>query len=56
MGNNFARISGANDTIQLYELQLSFSNFLEADFNLDGSVDELDLLIWQAAYGFHFSR
>ena len=49
-GDYFARISGANDTVQLYELQLSLSNFLEADFNMDGTVDELDLLVWQSAY------
>ncbi len=53
-GQYFARIVGADDTIQLYELELTIANaitFLEADFNTDGNVDDQDLAIWQAAFG-----
>jgi endonuclease/exonuclease/phosphatase family metal-dependent hydrolase len=37
----------------LYEFPINFSviDFLEADFNRDGNVDEFDLAEWQAAYG-----
>jgi len=52
-GQYFARVTGGDDTIQLYELELTIANaiiFLEADFNTDGNVDDLDLAIWQAAF------
>jgi len=53
-GEYFVRITGADDTIQLYELELSIMSaitFLAADFDTDGDVDGADLSIWEAALG-----
>lgn len=52
-GEYFARVTGAADTIQLYQLDLSVSPevFLEADFNEDSNVDQADLAIFLASYG-----
>ncbi len=53
-GEYFVRITGGDDTIQLYELELSISSpviFLAADFDMDGDVDDADLATWQAAFG-----
>lgn len=52
-GEYFARVTGAADTIQLYELELSLApvSFEEADFNEDTSVDGTDLTILQASFG-----
>ena len=53
-GEYFARITGADDTIQLYELELEITSplvFDAADFDTDGDVDDADLAIWQAAFG-----
>lgn len=50
-GQYYARITGAQDTIQLYELELSAVDFFEADFDTDGDVDYADLGIWELAYG-----
>ena len=38
-GTYYARIDGADDTIQLYELSLSVAALLPGDFNFDGVVD-----------------
>ena len=52
-GSYFARITGADDTIQLYSLGLSVTAtvFLSADFNTDRFVDGTDLTLWQANIG-----
>ncbi|MGI9457877.1 MAG: pre-peptidase C-terminal domain-containing protein, partial [Aeoliella sp.] len=53
-GQYFARITGGDDTIQLYELELSITSsfsFLPADFDTDGDVDSVDLGIWETSYG-----
>ena len=52
-GEYFARVTGADDTIQLYQLDLSVNSppFLEADFNEDYLVDSTDLTILEAALG-----
>ena len=53
-GEYFVRITGGDDTIQLYELELSISSpviFLAADFDMDGDMDNTDLATWQAAFG-----
>jgi serralysin len=53
-GTYFARITGAEDRVQLYELALSaVSLVVEAtgDFNADGRVDGADFLLWQASLG-----
>lgn len=52
-GQYYARVTGLDDTIQLYELELAVSalTFVEADFDTDGDVDHVDLGIWEAAYG-----
>lgn len=51
-GQYYAQIiSGPEDTIQLYELELSVINFYTADFDEDGDVDDNDLGIWELAYG-----
>lgn len=52
-GQYYARITGAADTIQLYQLDLSINpiSFQEADFNLDSTVDSADLTILRASLG-----
>lgn len=52
-GSYFAEVTGADDTIQLYELDLSVTAmvFLSADFNTDSAVDSNDLLLWKSALG-----
>ena len=53
-GEYFVRVTGGDDTIQLYELELSITStltFLAADFDMDGDVDNTDLATWQAAFG-----
>lgn len=52
-GQYFARVTGLDDTIQLYELELAVDAliFAEADFDTDGDVDGVDLGIWESAYG-----
>ena len=53
-GEYFVRITGGDDTIQLYELELSITStltFLAADFDMDGDVDNTDFATWQAAFG-----
>ncbi len=52
-GEYFISVAGADDTIQLYELNVALTadTFLEADFNEDSAVDMTDLSILQAAIG-----
>jgi hypothetical protein len=46
-GTYYARITGADDTIQLYELLLSVVTLLPGDFNNDGTVDAADYVVWR---------
>ena len=52
-GQYYARVTGAADTIQLYQLDLTLSplSFQEADFNEDFAVNELDLQILTTSLG-----
>lgn len=54
-GQYYAQIiGGPQDTIQLYELELSITSaltFAAADFDTDGDVDDVDLGIWQSSFG-----
>ncbi len=52
-GEYFVRVSGADDFVQPYELQLSVANAEapSADFDGDGDVDGADLLAWQRGFG-----
>lgn len=52
-GEYFINVGGNDDTIQLYELDISLraESFLEADFNEDSLVDQTDLSILEAALG-----
>jgi hypothetical protein len=50
-GTYYARIQGADDTIQLYELSLSVGAFLPGDFNFDGKVDAADYVVWRKGLG-----
>ena len=52
-GTYFARVTGAQDKIQLYELAINATaipslEFAAADFNLDGQVDGDDLAMWSS--------
>ena len=49
-GSYFVRVSGAADTIQLYQLGLEL-DALEGDYNLDGIVDSADFTVWRDALG-----
>ena len=44
-GTYYARITGADDTIQLYELSLTVVTLLPGDFNFDGYVDAADYVV-----------
>ena len=50
-GRYYARITGADDTIQLYELSLSVVMLLPGDFNFDGYVDAADYVVWRKIDG-----
>ena len=50
-GTYFARVSGADDTVQMYDLALTAAALVAADFNLDGSVTGSDLAAWEAGFG-----
>jgi hypothetical protein len=50
-GTYYARIQGADDTIQLYELSLSIDALLPGDFNFDGKVDAADYVVWRKGLG-----
>ena len=55
IGDTHVRVTGGSeDTIQLYELELSIASpviFDPADFDTDGDVDDADLAIWRASFG-----
>ncbi len=46
-GTYFARIAGVDDTIQLYQLDLSITALANGDFNHDGAVDAADYTVWR---------
>lgn len=51
-GKYYARITGADDTIQLYELSLSITAaVLPGDYNRDGMVDAADYVLWRNTQG-----
>lgn len=50
-GQYFVRISGASDTIQLYQLSLTPSPILLGDYNKDGRVDGGDYVVWRNSQG-----
>ena len=53
-GQYFLRISGASDSVQLYQLQLSAMatiSSLAGDYNDDGVVDAADYVVWRRTLG-----
>jgi hypothetical protein len=50
-GTYYARITGADDTIQLYQLSLSPTSILQGDYNRNGIVDAGDYDIWRKSLG-----
>lgn len=53
-GTYFARITGIDDNVQLYQLLLSASTLastLAGDYNLDGIVDAADYSLWRNTLG-----
>lgn len=50
-GTYFARVTGADDTIQLYELALSATSILLGDYNKNGVVDAGDYNVWRHTMG-----
>jgi len=53
-GEYFARISGADDNVQLYQLRLAAAalvTVLAGDYNQDGVVDAADYSVWRNSLG-----
>jgi serralysin len=50
-GPYYARITGADDTIQLYELSLTPTPILVGDYNRNGVVDTADYVLWRKTQG-----
>ena len=53
-GKYYARITGAAENVQLYQLQLAataLSTLLVGDYNLDGQVDSADFTVWRNTLG-----
>jgi hypothetical protein len=50
-GTYYARVTGADDTIQLYELSLTPTATLPGDYNRDGVVDAGDYAVWRKTMG-----
>jgi hypothetical protein len=50
-GTYYARVTGADDTIQLYQLSLSPTSVLLGDYNHNGVVDAGDYDIWRKSVG-----
>ncbi len=53
-GTYFARVTGADDNVQLYQLQLTaaaLSMALVGDYNHDGVVDAADYSVWRDSLG-----
>jgi len=50
-GQYFAKIAGADDTVQLYQLSLTPTPILLGDYNLNGRVDGADYVMWRNSLG-----
>ncbi len=53
-GTYYARISGANNSVQLYQLQLAAAALVTVpagDYNQDGVVDSADYSVWRNSLG-----
>jgi hypothetical protein len=50
-GTYFARITGADDTVQLYQLSLTATEILLGDYNKNGVVDGADYVVWRNMQG-----
>ncbi|MGD9633234.1 MAG: matrixin family metalloprotease [Pirellulales bacterium] len=53
-GKYYARITGASENVQLYQLLLSAASLvtvLPGDYNLDGTVDAADFTVWRNMLG-----
>lgn len=50
-GTYFARVTGADDTIQMYDLSLSVASVLLGDYNNNGKVDGADYVVWRNTQG-----
>jgi hypothetical protein len=50
-GTYFARVTGANDTVQLYQLALTATSVLPGDYNKNGVVDAADYVVWRNTEG-----
>ena len=53
-GEYFIRVTGASDSIQLYQFALSATSriqLLPGDYNLDGRVDTSDYVVWRNTLG-----
>jgi serralysin len=50
-GTYYARVTGADDTIQLYQLSLSPISILPGDYNRNGVVDAADYVSWRKSLG-----
>jgi hypothetical protein len=50
-GKYYAKITGADDTIQLYELALTATSILPGDYNHNGVVDAADYVVWRNSLG-----
>ena len=50
-GTYFARITGADDTVQLYQLALTPTQVLLGDYNNNGVVDAADYSVWRNSQG-----
>ena len=52
VGQYFVRVTGASDSVQLYQLQLwATTNPLLGDYNQNGVVDATDYAIWRKSLG-----
>jgi hypothetical protein len=50
-GTYFARITGADNTVQLYQLSLTATSLLLGDYNKNGVVDAADYVVWRNTQG-----
>ena len=50
-GKYYAKITGADDTIQMYELALTATSMLPGDYNHNGVVDAADYIVWRNSLG-----
>jgi hypothetical protein len=50
-GKYYAKVTGADDTIQMYELALTATSTLLGDYNHNGVVDAADYIVWRNSLG-----